>query len=490
MVTLGILTTDKLRKPLPWAGIALFQFTLSMLHLTLGWQFSFAVLLFVIIAAIFVKRPEWGLYILIFLVVVFWNIIGFSYSDLNLLSKKMPAYAPFVLLGLFCMGIRILSRIQRPVNHGSYFTIPIFGLYIYSLYTLTWYTDPIYSFFTFAYFTFNILLFYYSCFIDYTEKIYNTCMWCWVVTGIIMAVMIIISIIYHPQYEYTKTILGSITFNFRYIVGVGTRGYAFMHSNYTSYTLNAPIAIAIGLLITVKKRCQKMFLLFILVLMIFANCLTFSKGGVGSMIIMIYFIIAASSGLRKRLFFLIPTFTSVFFFLRLSSMFFGAIFGQVVHAKILDSRVKSISIGDRLETWSHGFNLLMQKESFFQGLGLGGFDQYTQKLLHPHNMYLSLFFDFGIVGIAFGIVALIIIARVVLKNGLSSFLNQQTDYQTMRIIFTAIIIAYMVHSLVDHWYNQTFIWFFMGFAMVTFNLANREQMNHSGCLQPVSIGKP
>ncbi|MDL1967024.1 MAG: hypothetical protein LWW97_00400 [Deltaproteobacteria bacterium] len=459
-----------------WAGIVILQILFGVLYLVLGWQLFFTLVLLGVMAIVFVKKPEWSLYFLIFWVVIFWNTIGFLISDKAMFfgMNTMPIYMPLVLIGLACIGVRITARIQTPVNLGQSLNIPIFILYIYSLYTITWCTNLEYSLLKFAFFTFNILLYYYTCFMNFTEEIYKKCMWCWIFTGGIMSVMIIYSIIFHPAYYFTQNIFSDYNLIFRYIVGVDTRGYVVMHSNYSSFSLNAPIGIAIGLLIISKTRFQRFVLISFLILLMFANCLTFSKGGVGSGIIMIYFLIIGSSVLRKKAFFIIPVFTAIFIAIGMSSIAFANIFGYAIHAQFIESSGEIMSLAARLENWQHGLDLLLKKGLLLKGLGLGGFQQYTECLIHAHNLYLSIFFDFGLVGIGFGLSVLLIIAKMLFKNGIFSFFNQTTYYQTMRLVFTGIFIAYMIHSVVDLWYNQTFIWFFMGFAIVTFSLADAE----------------
>jgi len=154
-----IIETQTVTKSLIWTGIFLLQMTIAGLFLTLGWGTAFIVVLSAVISVVSAKRPEWVLYILIFLVVIFWNTIGVTLSSRNLLSKTIPVYAPFLFMGLFCIGMRIASRIQCPVHHGRYLSLPILILYTYSFFTITWYTDLAYSLFTFAFFTVNIFLF-------------------------------------------------------------------------------------------------------------------------------------------------------------------------------------------------------------------------------------------------------------------------------------------------------------------------------------------
>jgi hypothetical protein len=467
------------KKVLLWTDIILLQMLVAGLYLVLEWQLFFSIAALVAMAAIFILKPEWSLYLLIFCVVIFWNAIGVTFiahksSALIDHMNTMPIYLPLVLIGLGCVGIRIAAQIQSPVNSGNPLNIPIFILFIYSLYSITWTANLQYSLFAFAFFSFVILLYYYTYFMDLNEKIYKKCIWCWIFTGIILSVLTIISIIYTPGFCITENLANDFHLIFRYETNMEERGYALMHPNYTSYTLNAPIGLIIGLLILSKSYCQRFLLFFLLILMLFANCLTLSKGGIGSCLIMICCIITGSSELRNKAVYILPVFTIIFVVIRIGAVAFIEIFGNAFHARLFESGGKLMSISGRLENWQHGFDLLQKKGLLLKGLGLGGFQHYTEYLNHAHSLYLAFYFDFGLVGIICGLSILFIIINVLFKNGIFLFFNQSSHYQTMRLVFTSILIAYLIHGLVDFWYSQTFLWFFMGFAMVTFNFANMD----------------
>ena len=231
---------------------------------------------------------------------------------------------------------------------------------------------------------------------------------------------------------------------------------------------------AVGLFLVANRVIPKCLSLLLLTLIVFANCMTFSKAGVGAFLIMGLFLIFFSSTLRKRLFLNTGLLVAGIIALWLVATVFADQFGDPVHAEISleTTSMESVSITTRLEFWKDGFTTLAQKSMFLPGLAAGGYEYYCGRAW-AHNILFSLYFDFGVVGVTFACLVVFTIVKLLAKTGKTIFI-QETYLQKMSLCFCGGIVAIAVHGMVDHFYNNSILWIFLALALPTFILTVRE----------------
>lgn len=305
----------------------------------------------------------------------------------------------------------------------------------------------------------------------YNEEIHRKFMWSWVFSGIISALLTILSITYVPNVVVNEKIIDLINFIFIYsakLHDIKSRGFALGHPNYTSLVLNLSICVTIGLILFEERLSKKIFLIISVGFMIFANFLTTSKGGGVAFFLMCYFLLFFSSISRKRFYWNISFFTILCLVLFILAL-------RYIHetkTPRLANIGHEVSIKARFEIWASGIKYMKQNFLVFSGLGPGGFEYYT-KFSHSHNIYLSFFFDYGLAGVLFLITVILIILKLIWDIR-SSIFKQHTYLQTMSLAFCAGWLAIGIHGLVESFYNNHALWLFLALTISTLQLAKTE----------------
>jgi len=454
------------------------QIIIGLVYLVLPWFAFVSIVILGLSMVIFLVKPEWCLYVLTICSFVFWNNIGINYiGDFAYRNKIIPIFFPIVIIAIICIIIRAAIKVKRPIGTRNPLNIPIFLLLIYSAVTILWSHDVAYSLHTLLLLCVCITIYYFINFFSFSESLHKKCMWCWLAGGLIVSLITIASV-YHNETTIKSNIGDMYQFVFEWSSAFQNRGYSFQHPNYTAMSLNVTISIAIGLLIMSKSILKRILLSSLLFIMFFANCLTFSKGGHGALLVMMGYLFFFSSALRKRAFILFICFVVAFLTLRMASAEFSKFTSgkDPIHDRVVQQVSKMRSVSDRVIIWSSGFKRLKKDSLYLWGLGIGGFELLCAQpgWPHAHSLYFGLYFDFGIIGILFCVALFYVILKLLLKGGFSSLIMQMTYYQTMRLCFTASLLAIAIHCLVDNWYHAQFFWLFGGFSILTFRLANIE----------------
>lgn len=407
-------------------------------------------------------------------VLIISNTLGLSNAEEQVYRNKIiPVYLPIVFMSLAFLILKKTFYPTRDSYRCASLNTPIVILLSYSLLSILWSPCLEYSLILFAILGTNILLFYTIFFSIENKEQHYKLMLTWFLGGIICTVLTIVSIIIHPQIEMATDTSHMLELVFRYNPKVQTRGYALTHPGNTGMSINMGIAITIGLLLSCKTKLARVILGGAAILMVFANCLTFSKAALGSLLMLgIYFLIF-SHRLRKRFFILLPSYIILFIGMRYAAVIFADIFGEPFHAQIMESSGQVMSAGQRLSIWGEGFKYLAQKGAHVWGLGLGGYD-YLSTWPHAHNVYFSLYFDFGVIGFIFMLLIFKELSIKFYKIG-KGLLYQTTYLQTMSMAFSAGLFAVCIQSLVDNMYYKPVLWLFLPFVLVTYGLTIQER---------------
>ncbi len=448
----------------------------------LPWYVSLSLLIVsLIVWTLILIRPEFGAYFLLIYVPVFSHFIGICLNvNGNIINKGLPFFIVILVIGLISIGIRKATKLHKDSTTKNPLSIPLIILIAYGMLTLLWAPSLGYNLIVFSLLTANVLMFYFFTAVIENEKLHRQFMWCWVFSGIIIAILTVLSISYNPQIAIGKPILNIGSYKAIFFFDYPSwkawrldqyRGHAIGHPNSTSLSLNLAICVTAGLLLVEKVKFKKIFLTVALLLMVFADFLTMSRAGIGSFLIMGYVIIFFSSALRKK----IVVYSIIF------AICFGLMFvGSVIYSKkaaapgLLKAAKKEdiVSLENRFVIWQKGLSVMEKKSFLISGLGVGNFAYYT-KYPHSHNLYLSFFFDFGLVGIIFLIIILLIFIKLV-KDIFKVIYIQRTYFHTMSLVFFAGMLAIGIHSLVDFYYNKDSIWLFLALFISTLKLTKDE----------------
>ncbi|MEW6416559.1 MAG: O-antigen ligase family protein [Nitrospirota bacterium] len=237
-------------------------------------------------------------------------------------------------------------------------------------------------------------------------------------------------------------------------------------ANHTSNILNNFIFMGIALLYRANLKRRALISLIILFLL-FNVFFTGSKGGVGSLIIGLFFLIFLATPLRKKAFSLMVL-TSFILFITLIIVSF------ISGKGFLQARATAVggafSLKTRLEWWGKGFEHLWGSGGL--GLGVGGFP----KIIDPeapgaHSFFFSLLFDLGVIGAAiFGCIFLKIL--LLAKSTVLKSKDRELSFIAMCLI-SALVVCF-IHGLVDMDYIYQPFWVVLGLLLSISNISKSE----------------
>lgn len=198
-----------------------------------------------------------------------------------------------------------------------------------------------------------------------------------------------------------------------------------------------------------------------------ASILTLVKGGLVGLVVMLHFFIFSFTRLRKHFF---RNLIVLYSLLLILFAFQVTVSGELRYGtpRYLYQKGYAEASGSRAKLiWIPGLKEVIRGGGI--GLGVGTYT-YATLAPHAHSIYLSMLFDFGVAGV----IVLMIIFWIVLKNYLRMRRFQETYLQTMFIAFSGGLVSIGVHGLVDFEYNSPVLWLFLGLYTATFLLAQRE----------------
>ena len=492
-----------LRRGLFKAGLVIvivlaLEILLGALPLVIPYQI--VILSMVLIAMWFLLsiRLHWGYFFLI--------------ASVPITNVKFAIYPPYVTLFnvLFIFHIIVIMVcislfFNRAANKtGSDFeydvvTILIFFFLFWAFVGILWAPDRVYSSFKYL----QLLL----CVIGYfllrrllnTRKdlirAYNV----WIGMGIIASFVLLLSLLLKDQYTYIiKGLSEIIPVNtdsisqaartsfpepgFFLFFSLGNyspaRGSGFAEPKFITNFINLAVLIAIGSMTVVRNRKQKIILVLAILFMVFSHLFAQTKGPLGGLLLAIAFLLVALPSLRKNL---ITSMTSfgfalfIVFFLFMSSQVIVRNYHDFGKKTTGGSRITSTdqsaeSIEMRIGLWKDLFNMIDREKAHFSGMGTGGSGYYVEPLPHPHSFFLSIFYDFGFMGL----IGFIVIVAV-LFNGLIKVLrSEDSEYRTMACTFYAGLLSFGISGLLEFDYFIPLIWVFLGVGMSIYDQLKKQ----------------
>lgn len=229
------------------------------------------------------------------------------------------------------------------------------------------------------------------------------------------------------------------------------------------------VLFGMGLLSHSKEKKEKVLLFLVIIFLAWTALYTKAKGPIGAMLLAVLFLIFAIKNLRAYLFKNLYVFALCFIVL------FGVF--RTTHTYLTDyikpflpveSYTGEHSFSDRLEYWRTAYAAMATNNAYLQGLGIGGGAYHLFPVPHVHNIYLSIFFDFGLIGfILFFMVTAGSLARLffAIKNLEEGFAK------AMLLSTSGCIVLLGVASVTDFSFNLTLLWFLMGIGAAIYRHA-------------------
>lgn len=460
-------------------GLISAEIVYGLCYTIFDWYYLVSLTICFLLALLFFIQYKIGICLLIPLISVVGNFVGVSVgmsdisSNIWSLRYAIPPYAPLYFFMIATFIVRKLADMEPILESKDPLIIPILLLFFYITLNII-ITHTTYHFISWFLLCLNISIYYFIINVVKDEVFHKSLMWFWVLSGFIVSVLVIITVLIHPNipiHQYPLT--DSIDFFVKYPYWQ-RRGHSLGSPAYTSLILNMTSSIVLGLFIYETNRAIKILLFILLGFYIFANFLTMAKAGLVSMWIMMHFFILCSSTLRKKFLKIAAGLNFMMVvFIFLSSVFTG--YASRIFGGSDKFSSYGTSIGSRFDIWKTGFAAMEKKSLILPGLGLGGYDYYTI-YPHPHNIYLSFFFDFGIIGaVCIVLIMLVLFKEFILNESKRILLSQNNYYEIMSLAFLSGMIAVGLHGIMEYSYGHTILWLFLGFAISTLHLSRLEK---------------
>jgi O-antigen ligase len=429
----------------------------------------FAVLAFACILVIDIK---WGLYVLLLLVPVGESYIAFWFdARWSKMGTVVPLFVPFILIVLIVETTARMARIRSAAVHSPF--TPIFILLLcWAFLSLFWSPNIHHYLIKFLVLSANVYLFYLYVNAINSEGVHRKIIWFCIIFGLVIAVDAISFIHYPLERTVLKfPVFGEVTLNI-YNKFPEYRAASIANPNSTSLSLNFSIALIIGMLLTVKDKFKSILLFGMLIVLLYANLLTGSKGGFLSLIGMAGFLLFSMRGLRKNFFknasLFVLIIVAIFLVQALTTSNTKGLRLLSVLADSNSTNEEMVSSSMRLEMWQEGFSKLI-KETNGLGLGVGGFTEYCQHP-HAHSIYFSVLFDFGIPGMILLLIGMIILCYYFF----STVKHQETYLQVMSVAIFGGLVAMGIHGFIDHTWSKGYSWLYPSIYVATYYLVKNE----------------
>ena len=444
--------------------LATFFFTFYFLNLLPITALSWLFILFSSVFILFMNR-HWASYLLVivipFLNLQFLYMLGPEVTQ-QIFLKPINIVVFIVLCAFFFE--RMTNKHQQVKRAFPVFHLPIIVLCIWGIISESWTPAGIFgidmgiTFITNA--SLYFLISYYANSVEALKKI----MLCWIGMSVFVAVFMFVSIIPGAKHMETVDIIGNFSMFSFFEMGL-MRAEGLTDRSTAAIFISVAVLSAAGLASTTQKTKYKVLLFLAIAFLMFAFFFTQSKAPLAGLLVGVLFITPFIINIRKNLIRYL-CYIGISFLLIFGTFF--KIIGYLlqyttakggVASRLVSSSAASEAVGDRFEYWSKVFNQLIYNGVYLSGFGIGGSTHYLHPVPHPHNIYISIVCDFGLVGfVVLGAVVFFVCNDVfyIIKKLPAS------PTRTLLLCIYAGLIVVGVSSLSDFTYSFTLAWALLG----------------------------
>lgn len=458
----------QLKKFIPWGMLIIAELVLAWLSVMFPYYAVFFLPVILLCFTVFFS-PRFAYYLFILCIVnnLIMLQISFAFSaplrlwrlqGINVDGIIIPGIiTEFLIMLAFLSWVFSKMSKSEPAYPKTALDLPLLIFFAWAIISLFWAPDFIPGLIGIFMLIGCYLAFFLSVVIVRTKKIFNTVIWLLILVGVINALLAIHSL--HNEAFYKELYRSenlSIFFTLRDTAKF--RGTGLGLTLITSDLLNIVIMIAIGKFIVEKYFLKKCLIFFLILVIIFGQFTTLSKGGVISFIAGSFFFVAAYKPLRRGFFFVIPTIIII-----LKGILLILPFGWPWPERAEFFRERS-SFFSRTLMWGSGFEDLIKSYGF--GYGAGSF--------YPtHSIWLGVLFELGIIGL---LIWLWLVFRLFFSFW--SLLSNKSIghyYRVMLIAFLAAIVSTLTFGLSSGcYYFEEKMWAIFGIGMALVNITRNS----------------
>lgn len=304
----------------------------------------------------------------------------------------------------------------------------------------------------------------------------------WILSGVITASGIILSNYYTGEYDIAFTKYSGFHMGF---VEAGQRPAGFAYGNTAAGFVITSMMLVLGT-IHLKKTIGGIALSMLSVMfMLYSVLVTASRGAFLGLFGSFIFFILFNPRLKGQVikyFFVTILFTVVVILVAkpdfINRLLVGFGYEGTLYftgGETFTSTSKTAGVtgmGLRTQWWQNALEQMVEKPiRLLSGLGVGGFFYYNGEL--EHSVYLSFFFEMGVIGLI-----LLIFIITILASNISRYLRcwQEDSYAaTILLPATAGLIAMIgIQGLINFDLVTKYFWFLLGFVMAIISMIEKE----------------
>jgi O-antigen ligase len=431
----------------------------------LAWNFQtilIALAFMTVIAVVFFKR-ELGLYLVIFLLPIGENFVGFQPHCPWAESTDLFPLCPLIIIpSMAGILMRKIAGLED-ANFVTQINFFVMTFLAWAFVSVLWAPNIYHTLFQLSILISNVIMFYlFVSNLRKSEATLRKVVKILIFCAVILAFLSVVSMHFLKKDHFGVYYLNkSLSLNYA-VKHSDFRGKILATPNNTACFLNVGIAFSICLLLCLKERKKRFLVTLIIVFLVFGVLETKSKAGVGSLIILGMFFLVVYHVLRKQF-----TRNLLLYSAIIISLFILQNVNDPKEPRVIGSQEMSFSA--RMEIWGRGLHEFINRAPGW-GLGIGGLRYYRDPMPHGHSIYFSTFFDFGLIGILL-LIGMII---VLIFNAYRFIAYQNTYAQNMFVASVGSLLVVGVHGLVDFTYLDFTLWFVLGVATGTLLLVEEE----------------
>ncbi len=296
-----------------------------------------------------------------------------------------------------------------------------------------------------------------------------------VITAIAMMISVIPSDSLSIDEKYTLSHVLRVSLAFTTNV---KRASGFAETHIAAMIVDIGILFGMGLLSHSKSKTEKVILFSVIAFLFFTTLFTQTRAPLAALLMGMGYLILVIKNFRafliRNLYIFAVGFIFLFGIYIMSQLELMDILGlnKAAPSRYLSTSQTEDAITSRYKYWKQVFKAVENKEAYIYGLGAGGSTYTLYPTPHPHNVYLSVFFDFGLIGF------MLMLILILLATAKIVFIIRELEdgyIKTMLISLSGCMVTLGAECLLDFDYNLPLAWILMGIGVAIYRYAVSTQ---------------
>lgn len=244
------------------------------------------------------------------------------------------------------------------------------------------------------------------------------------------------------------------------------RAAGFAPANHAAFALNIFLFSILPFVFHHRNAIKKIKYILVVIVLVISMVLSGSKGGFGSMLLGLGFVLLTNPGIKGYRVAWCIFFGGLIIF----SIAFALALGEERIKESAkggaSSKITSRSFSSRFAVWKRGFSESDNNFSLVYGYGMGASASMAKSLPHMHSFYFSALLDMGIVGLALYLSIILCTGVRLLKCILST---RDTYMKNLLSCLSGALVAAVINGLVMAEFSFPFFWILLGLVIAVTN---------------------